>query len=238
MRTKFSIGTVLMVLVLAVVQSGWCSDQSDEQKVFAVQNRVFHRNHEIDFSVGYIADDDFFHVYPLAIGYTFHFSDHIAWEVARAQYMFNTEKELKDTLEKDFYVQPERFPEPKYMLHSHLVYSPLYGKHAFMNRGIINNEIYFFAGPGIVHYEWDHSNGETESEDALSLSLGVGLKYFLSKKICLNVEIRDLMNFREDDTENNIYFGMGVGYRFNLAPRKVEEDPTMKKLDKILKDDE
>jgi outer membrane beta-barrel protein len=151
--------------------------------------------------------------------------------------MFNEEKDLKDTLRDEFNVQPERFPEQQYMLHSHFVYKPLYGKHAFMNRGIINNEIYFFAGPGIVHYEWEYSYGEPTTEDAFSISFGAGLKYFLSRKWCLNIEIRDLVNIREDETENNIYFGVGVGYRFNMAPRKVEEDPTMKKLKRILKDD-
>ena len=236
MRKRALFGLILALILLSG-QSGLCDTQTDDEKVYAVQNRVFHRNHEIDFSGGYIADDDFFHVYPLGIGYTFHFNDHISWEVARAQYMFNVDKDLKETLEKEFNVQPERFPEQKYMLHSHLVYKPLYGKHAFRNRSVINNEIYFFAGPGIVHYEWNYSYGESKTEDALSLSLGVGLKYFLSKKVCLNFEIRDLWNIREDDTENNIYFGLGVGYRFNLAPRKVEEDPTMKKLNKILKEE-
>ncbi len=232
---------VLVGLVLAVMlfgaQSGWCDSQSSEEQVLAVQNRIFHRNHEIDLSVGYIADDDFFHVYPVGIGYTFHFNDHIAWEVCRAQYMFNVDKDLKETLQDEFGVQPEEFAEQQYMLHTHLVYSPLYGKHAFMNRSVINNEIYFFAGPGTVHYEWDYSSGESRSEDAFSLSFGMGLKYFLSKSTCLNFEIRDLVNLREDDTENNIYFGVGLGYRFNLAPRKAEEDPTMKKLDKILNDE-
>ena len=227
---------MVLVMLLLGVQAAWSDELNNEEKVFAVQNRVYHRSHEIDFSAGYVADDDFFHVYPLGIGYTFHFSDRISWEVARAQYMFNVDKDLKETLQNEFNVQPERFAEQRYMLHSHLVYKPLYGKHAYLNRRIINNEIYFFAGPGIVHYEWDYSTGESSTEDALSLSFGVGLKYFLSKKICLNFEIRDLWNFREDDTENNIYFGVGIGYRFNLAPRKVEEDPTMKKLNKILQD--
>lgn len=236
MSKRVLVGLILSMILLSG-QLGWCDTPADDEKVYAVQNRVFHRNHEIDFSAGYIADDDFFHVYPLGIGYTFHYNDHISWEVARAQYMFNVDKDLKETLQRDFAVQPERFAEQRYMLHTHLVYKPLYGKHAFMNRSVINNEIYFFAGPGIVHYEWDYSSGESTTEDALSLSLGVGLKYFLSKKICLNFEIRDLWNFREDNTENNIYFGLGVGYRFNLAPRKVEEDPTMKKLNNILKEE-
>jgi outer membrane beta-barrel protein len=236
MGKRLVVGLVLGVMLLGV-HPGWCDSQSSEEQVFAVQNRVFHRSHEIDLIGGYIADDDFFHVYPLGIGYTFHFNDHIAWEVCRAQYMFNSEKDLKRTLEQEFSVQPERFAEQKYMLHTHLVYSPLYGKHAFMNRGIINNEIYLFAGAGTVRYEWNYSTGESSSEDAFSLSFGVGLKYFLSKKTCLNLEIRDLVNLREDDNENNLYFGIGLGYRFNLSPRKVEEDPTMKKLDKILREE-
>lgn len=236
MRKRVVVGMVLGFILLSG-QLGWCDSQTDEEKVYAVQNRIFHRSHELDLSVGYIADDAFFQVYPIGLGYTFHFNEKIAWEVGRVQYLFNEERSLKKTLEDEFNVTPERFPEPKYMFHSHLVYKPLYGKHAFLNRGIINNEIYFFAGAGMAHYEWQLSTGETTEEDALSLSFGAGLKYYLNKKFCLNFEIRDLMNFREDETENNLYFGLGLGYRFNLAPRKVEEDPTMKKLKRILDED-
>jgi outer membrane beta-barrel protein len=233
MKIRVVIGIVLITLALGS-HPGWCETSLGAEKVSAVQNRVFHRNHELDFSLGYIADDDFFHVYPIGIGYTFHFNEGIAWEVARAQYMFNSDKDLKSTLRNDFNVQPELFPEQRYMLHSHLVYKPLYGKHAFRNRGVINNEISFFAGPGLVHYAWEHSTGETTTENALSISLGAGMKFFLSERWCLNVEVRDLLNFREDETENNIYFGLGVGFRFDLAPRKVKEDPTMKKMKRIL----
>jgi outer membrane beta-barrel protein len=215
---------------------GWCDSQTDEEKVYAVQNRVFHRNHQLDLSIGYIADDDFFHVYPVSLGYTFHFGDSLSWEVMRFAYNVNQDKDLKNTLETDFSAQPERFPEQTYMYHSHLVFKPLYGKHAVLNRGIVNNEIYLFAGAGMVHYEWDFSTGETDTEDAISISFGAGMRFFLSQKFCLNVEIRDLMNLRESDTENNIYFGAGIGYRFNLAPRKVEEDPTVKKLKEILEE--
>ncbi len=235
MNVRVVIGIILTTLVFGS-QLGWCETATGEEKVSAVQNRVFHRSHELDLSVGYIADDDFFHVYPIGLGYTYHFTEGIAWEVARAQYMFNSDKDLKATLRNDFNVQPELFPEQRYMLHTHFVYKPLYGKHAFRNHSVINNEISFFAGPGIVRYEWEYSTGETKTEDALSISFGAGMKFFLSERWCLNVEVRDLMNFREDETENNIYFGLGVGFRFDLAPRKVKEDPTVKKLKRILND--
>ena len=236
MNIKVVIGIVLTTLVVGI-HSGWSETPSGAEKVSAVQNRVFHRSHELDFSVGYIADDDFFHVYPIGLGYTFHFNEELAWEVARVQYMFNTDKDLKSTLRDDFNVQPELFPEKQYMLHSHIVYKPLYGKHAFLNRGVINNEISLFAGPGVVNYKWDYSTGETSTENALSISFGAGMKFFLSERWCLNAEVRDLINFREDETENNVYFGLGIGFRFDLAPRKIKEDPTMNKLKRILNDD-
>jgi outer membrane beta-barrel protein len=227
---------LVAALFLLSGNSGWCDSQTDEEKVYAVQNRVFHRNHQLDLSVGYVADDDFFHVYPVSLGYTFHFGENLSWEVARVGYNYNQDKDLKETLETEFGAQPERFPEQLYMVHSHLVFKPLYGKHAVLNRGIVNNELYLFAGAGMVHYEWEYSDGRAESEEAVSISLGTGMRFFLNQKFCLNFEIRDLINLRKDDTENNLYFGAGIGFRFNLAPRKVEEDPTVKKLQKILEE--
>jgi outer membrane beta-barrel protein len=225
---------VVAALFLLSANSGWCDSQSDEEKVYAVQNRLFHRNHQLDLSVGYIADDDFFHLYPVSLGYTFHFGENFSWEVARFSYNYNQDKDLKETLENEFSAQPERFPEQIYMYHSHLVFKPLYGKHAVLNRGIVNDEIYLFAGAGAVHYEWNYSDGRTETEEAVSLSFGAGMRFFLNQTFSLNFEIRDLIHLRKDDTENNLQFGAGIGYRFNLAPRKIEEDPTVKKLKKIL----
>jgi hypothetical protein len=38
----------------------------------------------------------------------------------------------------------------------------------------------------------------------------------------------------ENDTENNLFFGIGLGFRFDLSPRKSEDDPTLEKLRRIL----
>jgi outer membrane beta-barrel protein len=228
---------IFLLLCFADIQKVWSDSPGDEEKVYAIQNRIFHRNHELDINLGYSSGDDFYNVYPIGIGYTYHFNNHFSWEVVRAHYMFNMDKGLKSDLENNFGVTPEEFPEPIYMLHSHLVFKPLYGKSALLNRRVINNEIYVFGGPGIAHYEWQHSTGETTGEDAISISIGAGLRYFVSKKFCLTFEIRDLMHLREDTTENNLYFGVGFGYRFNFRPRKVEEDPTTKKLKRILDED-
>ena len=225
---------VITGLMLSWGQMGWCEDQSQEEKVYAVQNKVFHRYHEIDFLAGYSADDDFFHLYPLGLAYTYHFNEHVSWEVARAQYVLTIDKDLKKTLESEFEVQPEQFSEPRYMVHTHAVFKPLYGKSALLNRGIVNHEVYVLAGGGIVQYEWNQSSGENRSETAFSISLGAGMRYFFSEQFCINLEVRDLVNFREGDTENNVMLGASFGFRFNLGTRRVEEDQSMKRLKRIL----
>lgn len=225
-------GLLVLGLLLMNYQPAWAEEKNEEQ-VYAIQNRIFHRYHELGVFVGYIADDDFFHVYPVSLGYTFHFNEHLSWEVARLQYMLTQDKDLKADL-IDIGVQPSRYPEQQYALHSHLIFKPLYGKDAVLNRGIINNETYFFIGGGVTHYEWNRSFGDDETENAPSLSLGVGMKYFLNQKFCVNFEIRDLITFREDDTENNVHFGIGLGFRFDISPRNSELDPTVHKLKEIL----
>ena len=224
-----------LIAMCCGAQSGWCDEQDTEEKVFAVQNRVFHKNHEIALSIGYIPDDEFFMVYPVSVGYTYHLNDKFSWEVGRLQYFLNKDRGLKQTLQDPpFNAQAEFFNEPKYMLNTHLIFRPLYGKSAVLNKRVVNHETYLFAGPGLTGYERTFSTGETETEDVINLSFGAGFKYFLNEQWCLNVEVRDIISFRDNDTENNVYFGVGVGWRFNMAPRKVQEDPTLKKLDKIL----
>ena len=228
------ISGLAILFCLASMTPAWCEDPRQEEEVHAVQNRIFHSNNEIDLSLGVLSGDDFYNVYPVGVGYTWHVNDYFSWEVARLEYMINQEKDLTTTLEEEFGATPEKLPKQKYMWHSHLVYRPLYGKSAWTNRWLVNHEIYFYAGPGQVNYEWEYSTGETENENAWSLSLGAGMRFFLSKHFCINLDLRHLTNFREDETQNNLGFGLSLGYRFNLAPRKVQEDPTSQKLKKIL----
>ena len=77
-------------------------------------------------------------------------------------------------------------------------------------------------------------NNDSTGEMVPSASFGIGNKYFINEKFCLNFEIRDIMNFFSDGMENRIYVGMGLGYRFNLKPRKVEKDETFEKLNRYL----
>lgn len=236
------------ILVFSMIL-GWqipeasCADAKEEAMVYAVQNRIFHRDHELNFNLGYIANEDFFHPFPVGFGYIYNFSDNFGWEVARAQYIIAPDNDLKSKLEGDFGVTPSEFAKPIYMVHSHFVYKPFYGKNAVLNKGIINHETYLFAGGGIISYDWNYPEGHplytsSSSEIVPSVSFGIGSKYFINQKFCINFEIQDQMNFRKDGMKNRIYIGVGLGFRFNLKPRKVEGDGTLERLNRYLKKDE
>jgi len=181
--------------------------------------------------------------FPVGVGYIYNFGDNFGWEVARAQYIISPENDLKSDIEDQFGVTPSEFAKPAYMVHSHFIYKPFYGKNAVLNKGIINHETYFFAGGGIVNYDWKYPEGHplhnnSPSDIAPSVSFGIGSKYYINQKFCLNVEIHDIINFRDDDTKNRIYLGIGLGFRFNLKPRKIEKDESLERLNRYLKRDE
>lgn len=237
MYKKTAVGIIVLFAVFSA-GTGFTQETKDGEKVFAIQERVFQRHHEVSLNFGYIPDEDFFNAYPIGIGYTYHFNHYLAWEVARGQFMITQEKDIKSTLEKDFGVTPEVFLEPKYMIHSNLIIKPLYGKEALWNKGILNHESYLIIGGGMINYEKKYSNGDTDAESDPSICLGAGTRYFLGKNLCMNLEIRDLVNMKKDNTENNIYFGLGLSVQFNLQPRESERDETVDRLKGYLEEKE
>lgn len=226
--------TVIFVLVIVLgffsVNSVYGKEKDESGHVYAIQNKIFHKNHELAFVSGYVADDDFYNVYPVGISYTFNFNDHISWEVARGEYMINREKDLKGELEAEFGATPSEFREPVYSLMSSVVLRPFYGKESVWNKRVLNHETYFLLGGGITNYEKKYVDEEADSENVISVSIGAGRKYFINKKLCLNFEIRDLICFKEDNTENTLFFGVSIGFRFNLLPRKTEADEMVDKI--------
>ncbi len=148
------------------------------------------------------------------------------------------DKDVKEDLENDFGVTPTQFDEMKLMLHTSLVIKPSYGKDALWNRKVINHESYLLAGIGMVSYDRHFSVGEEESEQAVSLSFGLGRKYFLNKKFAINLEFRDFVNFKEEDVENIVYLGVGLSYRFDLAPRKAARDTSVDNFKRYLKEND
>jgi len=226
-----------LVLMTGFATKAICQDSDQEEKVHAIQERIYQKSHEFGIAAGYIPDENYYEAFPVGAYYMFTFNELFAWEVARAQWIFTHEKDLKKDLEHEFGVRPSEFSEPQYSIYSHAVFTPFYGKDAVLNRGIVNRETYFLLGGGIVNYDNKKSFEDSSSETAPSLSFGVGQKFFIKENYALNLELRNITNFREDDTEWRIYLGASFGFRFDLSPRKKQKDPKLEKLNHYLKED-
>ena len=109
----FQMFILVTLLIAGMADNSFSEQQNKEGHVSAIQSRVFHRTHEISLGSGYISNDDFYNVFPLSLGYTLHFNELFAWEVARGHYIFNREKDLKADLENNFGVTPTVIREPK-----------------------------------------------------------------------------------------------------------------------------
>jgi outer membrane beta-barrel protein len=228
---------LMLVMIFGSATTAVGQDSDKEEKVRAIQHRIYQKSHELGLAAGYIPDENFYEAFPVGGYYMFTFNEHIAWEVVRAQWIFTHEKNLKNDLENEFGVRPSEFSEPKYSFYTHAVFTPFYGKDAVLNRGVINRETYFLLGGGVVQYDNKNNFENSSSETAPSLSFGVGQKFFTGDSTALNLEIRNITNFRDDDTEWRIYLGVSFGFRFNLSARKEYKDPKIEKLNQYLKED-
>jgi outer membrane beta-barrel protein len=232
---KFLVSLFIFLLILVTVGHGYSQTYEAEENVLAVQEKVFHKYHELSFLTGYIADDDFYNVYPIGLAYTFNFSDHYSWEVGRLYLSVNTDNDMKKQLENEFGAAPEQFFEPKAQILSHFVFRPFYGKDAVMNKHIINHETSFFVGGGLDMYK-KKTYGKSSDEFDMMFSCGAALKYFINQNFCVAFELHDTVTTREDEFENRLSFGLSFGFRFNLDARKTYSDETLKLLKKYLEE--
>lgn len=235
MRT-FLVLLCVCTLLMVTVNYGFSQTPQPEEHVTAIQNKIFHRYHELTAVTGYMGDDYFFNIFPVGLSYTYNFDDHYSWEVARAYMHFTTEKNLKGKLESDYGATPEHFYEPKGLLLSHLIIRPFYGKSSFLNKSLVNHETYFFLGGGVDIYTKNYSYASPSNEIGPAVSFGAGMKYFINENFNVSFEVHDLITNRDGNVENSVWFGMNFGFRFNFSERKSLSNETMKALTGYIKE--
>lgn len=147
--------------------------------VTAVQKRQYHLNHELSLSAGYLPLDAFYKGITGNASYTYHFTDHFGWKVARGALAKNLPTDLRRKLERDFGVLPTEFPEVEWMIGSDLVFSPLYGKVSLMNRLVVHLQLYVLAGGSAVKLQKDVVPG---------VNVGGGIRFFLTERFSLRLE--------------------------------------------------
>jgi outer membrane beta-barrel protein len=214
--------TIVLLIYSAAPQVLFASerDRNNEDRVYVVQEKIFHRYHEAGIFVSYIPDDDFFDSYGIGANYVYHFNDIFSWEVFRGAWIINKDKSIRNDIKKSLNIAPKFYDEPSYMVYSQLWFRPLYGKSAVCNKKIIFHETGFFAGTGLLGFDRIKSFASNANDTALTLSFGMCTTFFLNSISSFSLQIRDLMHFKENQTENRISLELGYSFRFNMSPRK------------------
>ena len=144
-----------------------------------IQKRQYTLRHEIQVSGGFLPLDAFYKGITANVGYTYHFNDHFAWRVGRFAYDKTFDTGLKKQLENQFGVLTTDFPEVQWMAGSDLVWSPFYGKTAFMNAVVLHLALFLLLGADAV---------KTQTEVLPAVNFGGGIRFFITEWLSLKLE--------------------------------------------------
>jgi len=189
-------------------------------KVVAVQKKEYQLKNELHAAVGVLPMDAFYKGVTIGGGYTYHFSHHFAWEVFQFLYSNNVDTGLKKDLQDIFAVEPSAFREVKVLANSNIVFVPLYGKMSWLNRKVVQTELYLTAGPGVAQYRDYVRQGASgyaeENKYYFSANFGMGIRLFFNKRFSCRLDLRDYMNFVEGSVDNAAYFSLGLSWNFRM----------------------
>lgn len=211
LRLKGWLGPLLVALVLLAPTHAHADEDSGHgYSSQAVQNRKYFGHHEFNLSVGTLPLDAFKKGITVSAGYTLHFDEIIAWEVAQFFYSFPIETDLNDDLAA-FDIRPTPFEVVEYFLTSNFVFKPLYWKGALLNSGLIYGEMLFVIGGG---YGWF-----TRSQRPC-VDFGLAFRFYASNLLSLRLDVRHHLFFNTDAADNSLdvhqelWIGLGGSLSF------------------------
>ncbi len=174
------------ILVLSLMAPLVAFAQAEELEnpgtVSAVQERAYRMQHELNLAVGILPLDAFYKGLYAQVGYVFHFTDAFAWQVGRGAYVYSARTGLREQLERDFNVLPTAFDEVQFFVGSDLMWKPLYGKLAVLNRWVVHGEVYVLLGVSVFKFTDSFRPG---------INLGGGGRIFLNKYASVRLDITE-----------------------------------------------
>ncbi len=147
----------------------------------AVQDRPFRLRHELDLWVGTLPLDAFYVGVYAQLGYVYHFTERFAWQVGRGAYGLPARTSLRAELERTFGVQPTAIEEVQFFVGSDVLWKPLYGKLALLNRFVVHGEVHLLAGATLFRF--------TNSGFRPAINLGGGGRIFVNQYVSFRLDL-------------------------------------------------
>lgn len=147
----------------------------------AIQDRPYRLLHELDLWFGVLPLDAFYVGLYAQVSYVYHFTDRFAWQVGRGAYGFAARTNLRSELERRFGVQPTANDEVQFFVGSDVMWKPLYGKLAVLNRAVIHGEVHLLLGASLFRF--------SNSGFRPGINIGGGGRVFLNKWVSFRLDI-------------------------------------------------
>ncbi len=141
----------------------------------AIQNRKHLLKSEVAIAIGTLPVDAMYKGLTGTGSFTFHFSNHWAWEIFHVGYSKNFWTSLRRDLEENWRnpSSPQVIPEIMLFGDTNLVFKPFYGKLAYLNRSLVYGEFFLVAGPALAYYDL----GDKPLNEKLTPGVDVGFGF-------------------------------------------------------------
>lgn len=195
------------VEVSSIKEKYWALGDGTEMGV--IQNRIFSKTKKFQLGIlgGSVSSDPFLNVQHIGGNIGFHITEYIAIEVLGMKYYSQPSSAL-DTFKK-FRGATVNTNLPQYYLGGELMASLLYGKLSLVGQAIIYYDLHLLAGAGMMR---------TESGDNLSISPGIGQRFYINRLMSIRMDYR-LLRYNETIIEKEIptKLGQRLGDRVNWS---------------------
>ena len=207
---------LLLLVCLVSVAARAQEELENPGVVLAVQDRTYRMNSELDIAFTVLPLDAFTKGIGGQVSYTYHFSDSVAWQIGRFLYSYNVATGLRTQLQRDFGVNPTAFAQTNWIAGSDFMWTPIYGKFAWLNSSVAHFEIYGLLGLSVANQRIsnDIAAGTTSTTFAPGLDFGIGWRFYISKTVSLRLEVTDNVLFSSRGVQNIMVLLLGVSFNF------------------------
>lgn len=151
---------------------------------------------ELDVFFGVLPNDAFLLYLTPGLRMAWHFNEQWALELGGA-YSLGVDTGLRKQLEQnDALIQARTRDQVIARFGLAVVWSPIYGKFAWVNSKVAHFDMYFLLEAGGVYTEGEESLG-LDGGIWPEVGLGLGFRFFLSKRVSVRLEFRQRLAVRE-----------------------------------------
>ncbi len=200
------------------------TEEIGPEKLNIIQNRKYELGNELLLQMGVLPGDPYYKGLTGSVGYAIHFTDFFAWEVAQFTYSLNFNAPLQRAvagIARRGGGDLPAFPEIQWMVRSHAVLKPIYGKQALFNTTIVHVEAYVQFGPAMLRIQdIKRENGVSKDTFSFGADVGAGLRFWTNKTVSWRFDFGNVIYLVPSRTGRGLTvkqaMQLNVGVAFNL----------------------